>query len=242
MEKLSDYQMQASYAEICKLHKKFLDNKGVLLPRLQSSDGSFTKDAIVLVYLFQGYPNTKIWSKAELTQIMRHYYPDVNDVQQARHLGHQKGWDILSGTRKDNEALEAHLQPGEYWLRTLERAYPGYRPNRREVTADFETLKKEYGYRCACCGSKEGELNLRNPSKITTLQEGHMDPSKRLEPGNIIPQCEECNRPDRNWWIYDKNGRVVGIGSETVIDRCSAMMQRKIYERLKLKFENNGSL
>ena len=40
-----------------------------------------------------------------------------------------------------------------------------------------------------------------------------MDPSKPLEPGNIIPQCEKCNRADRNYWIYDEKGRVVGIAN-----------------------------
>ncbi len=38
-----------------------------------------------------------------------------------------------------------------------------------------------------------------------------MNPSKPLEEGNIIPQCQICNRPDRNKWIFDKTGRVIAI-------------------------------
>jgi len=64
-----------------------------------------------------------------------------------------------------------------------------------------------------------------------------MDPSKPLVEDNVIPQCEKCNRPDRNYWIYDKKGRVVGIANEKVVDRCSKQMRRKIYERLKAEFE-----
>ncbi|MCW7072031.1 MAG: hypothetical protein OCU12_06890 [Methanophagales archaeon] len=54
------------------------------LPKLTGSQGNYTKDALVLVYLAQGYQNTKKVSKGELTQFIRLYDPSVNDVQQAR--------------------------------------------------------------------------------------------------------------------------------------------------------------
>ena len=56
--------------------------------------GKYTKDALTLVYLAQGYPDTKVISKKELTEFIQKFYPDVLDVQQARHLGAQKGWFI----------------------------------------------------------------------------------------------------------------------------------------------------
>lgn len=43
------------------------------------------------------------------------------------------------------------------------------------------------------------------------LQKGHMNPSEPLAAGNIIPQCQICNRGDRNRWIYDKTGRVIEV-------------------------------
>lgn len=64
-----------------------------------------------------------------------------------------------------------------------------------------------------------------------------MDPSKPLEPGNIIPQCEKCNRADRNYWIYDEKGRVVGIANEKVVDKWPKSLKIKIYERLKAELE-----
>ena len=63
----------------------------------------------------------------------------------------------------------------------------------------------------ATCGSKEGEYHNIRKNEITKLQAGHMNPSKPLELGNIIPQCQVCNRPDRDRWIYDKTGRVIEI-------------------------------
>lgn len=40
------------------------------------------------------------------------------------------------------------------------------------------------------------------------IEAGHYQPT---ESSNIIPQCQVCNRPDRDRWIYDKTGRVVAI-------------------------------
>lgn len=232
---MTDYEIEKLYNLIKGYHKKYLMPYGVSLPSLRR-DGKFTKDALVLTYLAQGYPNTSKVTKDELTDFIRQYYPEVNDVQQARHLGQQKGFYILSGTRKDNESLALGLLPKEYWLKTLELHYPGFTHERREYKEGsdyFESLKQKYGYRCATCGSKEGEPNLRYPNTKTVLQMGHMDPSKPLKEGNIIPQCEKCNRPDRNYWVYDSKGRVTGIANERVVDKCSKDLKTRIYLRLK---------
>jgi hypothetical protein len=99
-----------------------LSNAGVQLPKLWANDShtNFTKDAIVLAALSRGYPHCHIVSKEELTHIIREFYPNVNDVQQARHLGRQKGWYIESGTRGDIVSKE--LRPGEYRLKTLKQS------------------------------------------------------------------------------------------------------------------------
>lgn len=231
-------EIKKVYNLIVKYHTKHLIDKGVVLPSLERN-GNFTKDALVLVYLSRNYPNTDIVTKQELTYFIRKYYPETNDVQQARHLGSQKGWYIISGTRKDNNSFK--LQNGEYKLISLTECYPGFTKFRREFyeTDDFfEQLKEMYDYRCATCGSKEGEPHRYWKNTITVLQKGHMNPFKPLAAGNVIPQCEKCNRPDRNYWIYDKKGRVVGIANEKVIDKCSEELQLKIYKRLKSRFES----
>ena len=61
-------------------------------------------------------------------------------------------------------------------------------------------------------------------------------PKGALEEGNIIPQCEKCNRADRNYWIYNEKGRVVKIANPKVIDNCSIKIQKEIYARLYKKF------
>ena len=229
---MTDKEITDIYNLLKKYHKEYLEAKGVKLPKLKLSD-KYTKDALTLVYLARNYPDTKTVSKSELTGFIKHYYPDVNDVQQARHLAAQKGWYILSGTRKDNES--DGVNTGEYKLKNLTESYPGFTHERRQLLTDndyFENLKAQYDYRCATCGSKEGEPHRYWKSTTTVLQKGHMNPTKPLDVGNIIPQCEKCNRPDRNYWIYDQKGRVVGIGNEKVIDNCSKDIQEKIFERL----------
>ncbi|MBQ9940897.1 MAG: hypothetical protein IJO74_05100 [Clostridia bacterium] len=236
MKKLTTQEILSTYKLISEYHKKYLKKYGVILPNLHKGD-SYTKDALVLIYLAQGYPDTKIISKTELTEFIKIYYPNTNDVQQARHLGAQKGWYILSGTRNDNTSI--NIPSGSYKLKSLTECYSGFTAERREelFSGDYwENLKKAYGYRCACCGSEEGRKHRYWNNITVVLQKGHKDPTKPLEEGNIIPQCESCNRPDRNYWVYDDKGRVISISNEKVIDGCSRKVQKAIYSRLYKKF------
>lgn len=192
-------------------HKKYLYIKGVKLPSLKDKFGRYTKSSLVLIYLAKDYPNTKIVSKDELTKFIQNYYPNITDVQQARHLSMQQGFYIISGTRGDDE----NLPKGSYKLISLEKTYRAFSKERRIGfnTNNFEKLKKTYNYRCATCGSKEGKDHFFRKGVKVKLQKGHINPSKPLISENIIPQCQICNRSDRNRWIYDKTGRVIEIAN-----------------------------
>lgn len=233
----SDAEIQQTYDRIADFHGKHLEELGVKLPQLRKASGDYVLSALTLVYLARGYPDVKTVSKSELTQFMRQYVPEINDVQQARHLAAQGGWYILSGTRKDGRDL--NIQPGEYRLISLEKAYPGFNSQRRVdlSSPDFwEQLKASYGYRCACCGSKEGEPNFNWPDTLTVLQKGHMDPTQPLGPGNLIPQCVKCNQPARDFWVFDDKGRVVAVANPQVIERSSESIQFRVYEKLYRKY------
>ena len=240
MQKLQDAKIAEIYNMIKEYHTKYLAAHGVKLPNLKQGN-NYTKDALVLVYLTQGYPDTRIVSKSELTEFIKLYYPNTNDVQQARHLAAQKGWFILSGTRKDNTSLS--IPAGSYQLKSLEKMYDGFTAERRveQFTGDYwEDLKIRYNHCCACCGSKEGKPHRYWKNITVTLQKGHKDPSKPLSDQNMIPQCESCNRPDRNYWIYDDKGRVISIANEKVIDTCSEQLQKEIYTRLYKKYNGKS--
>ncbi len=237
MLNLTDSEIENAYEELKEIHKNNLEGLGVKLPRLKTGN-KFTKYALVLIYLYKKF-NQKV-SKTELTNFMKKYYPDINDVQQARHLGAQYGWNIISRTRRDLEAIKLGLREGEYQLISLDSHYPNFTKMRRETNVSedaWEELKKHYKFRCATCGSKEGEPNFHYPSSITKLQKGHMNPNKPLTKENLIPQCEKCNRPDRNYFEYDKKGRVVRIADPKFILKSDKKIQKETYEFLKLKFE-----
>lgn len=236
-KKLSDNEIKDIYNMICDYHKKYLGQFGVKLPKLADEKEHYTKDALVLVYLAQAYPNTRKVSKGELTQFIRQYYPNVNDVQQARHLGAQKGWFIASGGRDNKDVV---LGRGEYQLVTLEKPYPAFHGHRVEQKTDWETIKRQYGYRCATCGSKENEPNIHWPNTITKLQKAHIDPNKPSGAGNIMPQCQKCNRADRNNWVYDERGRVIKLSNPKVIRRSDRIVRWRVYKILYNEFKGQN--
>lgn len=236
-QKLTKDEIMRIYLKIKEYHHRYLKNFGVKMPKLSNSDQTLTKDALVLIYLTRGYPKTKMTSKTELTQFVRLFYPSVNDVQQARHLGAQKGWYILSGGR-DNIVL--NVKPGYYQLYSLEIPYPLFHGHRITNTSDWEDIKAQYGYRCATCGSIENKPNIHWPATKTKLQKAHMDPYESLTPGNIIPQCQKCNRGDRNRWIYDERGRVIQLASPSVIKSSRPNVRWEVYKILYQEFNGEN--
>jgi hypothetical protein len=210
---MSSEKIEEIYQHVAELYRQHLEKQGVRLPSLRNRNGQFTIDALTLVYLAQGYPNTRWVSKSELTQFIRQFYPNINDVQSARHLGMQSGFYIVS-SRRGNYLPDDKPPPdrSSYLLVTLEEPHPAFALGRRVASdADFEAIKKRYGYRCATCGSKEGEPNLRYSRVHTELQKSHRNPKQPLTGENLFPQCQFCNRADRNYWVYDERGRVVGV-------------------------------
>ena len=233
--KLTGQDIERQYLKVLKEnHCKYLKIHGVKMPNLRSKK-NFTKEALVLVYLSFGYPDTKVVSKNEVTQFVRKFYPYINDVQQPRHLGAQDGWWIAAGGRDD---IIVKLKRGEYKLVTLELPYPGFRKGHRKSEAiDWDEIKKQYKNRCATCGSEDGKPNLHWPGTLTKLQKGHMDPNKPLGAGNIIPQCSQCNRGDRKRWVYDEKGRVIKLAKSSFVLNFDENVQQEIYKILSKKYK-----
>ena len=227
-------EMPTNIQILSMIHKKFLERSGVKLPELFGKNQKFTKNALVLVYLSMGYPKTRVVTKTELTHFMREFYPDTADVQQARHLGAQDGWWIVAGGR-DNIVLK--IKRGFYQLYTLEQPYPGFKKGHRISETDgWDEIKEKYNFRCATCGSQENKPHFHWPATKTILQKAHMNPNKPLFAGNIIPQCQKCNRGDRNRWVYDEKGRVIKIANPEVIKACSKEVRKKVYNILRKEF------
>ena len=232
--KMDEQEIKAVYDMIKNYHEKFLIKFGVKMPKLVNKKG-MTKNALILVYLARDYPKTKKVTKTELTRFVREYFPEVNDVQQARHLGAQDGWWIVSGGR-DN--IVASLKLGEYQLHTLEQPYPDFKKGHRvSDTGNWKKLKEQYKFRCATCGSREDEPHFHWSGTKTKLEKSHKDPNKPLVKGNIIPQCQKCNRGDRNRWVYDNKGRVIKLADAKFVKNFDKEVRKKIYKILYKEFK-----
>ena len=230
---IKDSDLVKYYNELGEYHENFLKEHGVKMPKLKKN-GEYTKNALVLIYLYVFFK--KPVSKEELTDFLLEYGLKSNDMQQARHLGQQHGWYIITGQRGDKECEEYNVKPGEYALISVEEYYPNFTNLKRkdDLTKDeWESIKKHYNYRCATCGSIEGKPNIHYPNMITQLQKGHMDPNKPLTANNIIPQCELCNRQDRNNFVYNNKGRVIKIANPRFVLRSNKKVKEDMLELLK---------
>lgn len=58
------------YKKIKEYYDKYLKSHGVHLPNLKYGD-RYTKDALILIYLAQGYPKTTKVTKEELTKFIK---------------------------------------------------------------------------------------------------------------------------------------------------------------------------
>lgn len=237
-KKLSKSEIEKQYFFIKKYHDKYLKKYSVVMPKLYDNKKEFTKNSLVLVYLSLGYPRTNVVSKTELTLFVRDFDSTVNDVQQARHLGAQDGWWIVAGGR-DN--IVAKIKKDFYQLYTLEQPYPGFKKGHRIAeTDDWKKIKEKYNYRCATCGSQEDKPHFHWPATKTILQKAHMDSNKPLVAGNIIPQCQKCNRGDRNRWVYDDKGRVIKLADANFVRNFDKEVRKKIYRILYKEFKGKS--
>ncbi|MCS7181231.1 MAG: hypothetical protein NZ891_07805, partial [bacterium] len=138
---------------------------------------------------------------------------------------------ILNKIKKDFEIPDEQF----YYLVSLESPYPKFKKRTTLRKEDFEELKKRFDYRCVTCGSVEGEKNLKNPARITKLQQAHKNP-RNFEEG-VIPQCEECNRAYRDWFVFDDEGKITTIANPDVVLRADEEVQWEIYKKLYRKYK-----
>lgn len=181
-----------------------LKNDGIKkLNRLDSPE-NMTQSTFVLMYLL--YYIGQVVSKKELTEAYTAISGKrTNDLQVARHIGTQLGYDVTNSRGGING----------YRLNSLNKK-PGFFSTRRNVEVtdlEWEQIKEDYDYCCATCGDQENYPTRYDSSKISKLQMGHINPNKSLTLDNIIPQCQECNTQYKDKFIFNKYGRVIGVNT-----------------------------
>lgn len=226
-------EIELLYGLIKTAHNEHLSAHGVLLPQLRNR-GNYTIETLVLTYL--AHSMGKAVTKKEITSFVKSFHPSVNDVQQARHLSNGKGWHILSKQRRD---IGTEKWPRySYGLMTIKSPHPNWHPRRTGALSqsDWGDIKAENSENgvlcCASCGSKEGHPHRHYPASLVDIEKGHIDPSKDLLADNCIPQCQFCNRPARNWWVFDRIGRPHAIAKGDIILRSSPKVRLEALKSL----------
>lgn len=212
MKTIIKEELKLLYNELVDAHRQYLEAYGVVLPKLLGKKG-YIRDAVILCILYKFIQEAV--SKRDLTLMLASILNvESNDVQQARHLGRQKGWYILSGSRGDilPKGFNVDIGSSDYCLYSITMPYPtAILKHRVKSNMNFNELKSLYYNRCATCGSIENLPNLKNQAITTKLQQSHMNPSKPLIQGNIIPQCSECNQAYKDEYVFANNGRIIDI-------------------------------
>lgn len=145
--------------------------------------------------------------------------------QQVRHLKAQDGWYTLNQSDSYTfKGVELFNPAGCHVLVCTNIPHPTTAFLRRNVIkkGSWDEIVEFFKNACASCGTKIGEQHRFDSSlKVESLQQGHMDPHKPLELGNIIPQCRWCNQTARDDFVFDAQGRPRAVANIRPVRRAS---------------------
>ena len=212
-------------SEVESIWKGHLRRFDVKLPEV----GTLRRIMLAILLAVRDRFGSKEWiHKDDISELIRRENPEAGRDQQVRHLK-RDGWN-LETKRPGFHRITDPYRPSSEWDSDSVR--------RNTLSkGDFEAIKKAYNLRCATCGAIEGEPDPRYGSgDKVQLQQGHMDPEKPLGSGNVIPQCQFCNRAYRNFFTFDDKGRVRAVASEEPVKKASVPVQKRIHKWLMEKF------
>jgi len=210
--------------------KHNLKSHGVKLCKFNKK--SPTKNSLVLLWIYFCSKQNYKTNQEQLQNLIKEYRLNAGEVSGIQRGLYGQGWEIYSGKRGNDINNDYDLKTSEYFI-DITKPNERFSIERRDTKGlDWEAIKKIYDYRCATCGSKEGE-KIFNDNRKCVLQMGHMDPAGSMDSSNIIPQCQRCNEQYQNKWVFDKKGRVIGIGSADAIDKhTSDKIKKDILNKL----------
>ena len=210
--------------KVCAIHKKYLSEYGVQLPRAGSNKQIWLS---VLLYSYE-LDDKGFVHKDEMSKIVSMHLPESATDQQVRHLK-RDGWYLISDGKGGHRLNPYEVSP--------EFLQDQHRLSSILSAKDFEEIKKAFNYTCASCGSREGDSSWRYGNDEVELHKGHKDPEKSMDNKNIIPQCQFCNRAYKDDFTFDDKGRVRSIASINPVVRASDSVKKKVFDYLKNMFE-----
>lgn len=222
---ISSADIDKQSSEVERIWKGHLQRFEVKLPKT----GTWRRTTLAILLAVKDRFGPEAWiHKDDISELIRRESPEAGSDQQVRHLKRQ-GWNLETKGPGFHRIADPYRPSSEWESDSVRR--------NALSTGDFEAIKKAYNLRCATCGAIEGEPDPRYGSgDKVQLQQGHMDPEKPLGSGNMIPQCQFCNRAYKNFFTFDDKGRVHAVASEEPVRRASVTVQKHIHKWLMEKF------
>ena len=229
--KLSNEEIVRLYLIIQESYKKYLQAYAVTPLKTvttKDKDGNQRKSedivkdmdgrTLQLIFLYK-YKGLFV-HKDLISEFVRLHINAAKD-QQVRHLGSQGGWNILNKGAHVPDT-DACVPNGYHYLVSIEtpnpkRAAEMMKRAMRLNAHDFDDIKKAYNNRCATCGMEEGVSDPRNNGVTIKLQQGHMDPKRKLDIDNTIPQCQYCNQTYKDYFRFNEWGRVIAVNNPEIL-------------------------
>ena len=208
-------------AKVVEVWESYLKRYEVRLPKENTAKRVWLS---ILLIIYEDYDGGWI-HKDDVAELTLAILPNLNRDQQVRHLK-RDGWNVESAGTSGRHRFYDPYRPSPEWENDRLRAAA-------VASGDFDTLKRAFAYRCATCGAKEGEPDVRYGSQdVVALQQGHRDPAKRGTVDNILPQCQFCNRAYRDDFVFNEKGRVTAVATVGPVQRASASVRSLIYDFL----------
>lgn len=164
--------------------------------------GRFTVTGLMLAFFATRLG--KVVDKQELVGFLRRMRVRSNDPQ-PRHIGMQLGFDFLVAGCVHPRTRQT-LKRGQYCLLSIRRRKTPEHRTMQVTPSQFQKIKARFAFRCASCGSGEGQPHLKSPRLLTRLERGHMHPKKVLDVKNCIPMCAMCNSVYKNKAVFNARG------------------------------------
>ena len=196
------------------VHGKHLKQYGIKLPR------DNTGKQIQLAVLYDAYKQDpeRLINKNRISRTVVECLPHLSGDQQVRHL-RSDGWNI-----ENSRGWHRFINPSQPSSQFVRQAV---KRSSLLTAKGFDDIKKAWHWRCASCGSREGQKDWRYDD-IVRLQKGHKDPEKPEAIENIIPQCQNCNRAYKSDFTFDDKGRVRAVADIGPVRRASKSVKQTI--------------
>jgi hypothetical protein len=167
-------------------------------------NGESAVPACVVAFVHLCLSFKRVFNKSDgklITEKFSYDSSEKTDTQEYRAYAWKLGLYVLQQTR--NELVQAGYpkgKRGDYVLHSLKELKPQTVACRDVILSaqEFAEIEKQFDYTCPTCKSVKGQPHLNEPTYITTLEQGHVDPLAPLSKTNCIPQCKLCNATYKN--------------------------------------------